>query len=169
MYKKTCFFDKNYKDLLLWTQKRKFGLLKQLGFIKTKKKKEKISIFLKQFFNKYVNISMQLSEYEVAEFKVLKIIGDLDASSSIYLDEAFKTLLQNKPKAILIDCTHLQYIASAGLGVFISYIDILEEENIYFALFSMNEKVKNVFQLLGLEKLLIITNTIEEAKLKIKN
>jgi anti-sigma B factor antagonist len=107
---------------------------------------------------------MQLSEYEIQEFKIIKIIGDLDASSSIHLDEAFKIILQQKTTAILIDCTLLQYIASAGLGVFISYIDVFEEQNIYFALFGMNEKVKNVFQLLGLEKLLIITNTLEEAQ-----
>ena len=107
---------------------------------------------------------MQLSEYEINDFKIIKIIGDLDASSSIHLDEAFKIILQQNPNAILIDCNFLQYIASAGLGVFISYIDIFEENNIYFALFGMNEKVKNVFQLLGLEKLLIITHTIEEAQ-----
>lgn len=107
---------------------------------------------------------MQLSEYEIDDFKIIKIIGDLDASSSIHLDEALKILLTQNPKAILADCSHLQYIASAGLGVFISYIDVFEEKAIYFALFGMNEKVKNVFQLLGLEQLLIITNTLKEAQ-----
>lgn len=108
---------------------------------------------------------MQIIENEEQEFFILQIFGDIDAASSIALDKALeKTIAQNK-KNILIDCTNLKYISSAGLGVFMSYIQAFEEKSILFALFGLSEKVKNVFQILGLDELLQIVDSKNDAKL----
>jgi anti-sigma B factor antagonist len=58
----------------------------------------------------------------------------------------------------------LEYISSAGLGVFMSYIEEFKEKNITMVLFDMNEKVANTFEILGLKELLLIAADKAEAK-----
>jgi len=105
--------------------------------------------FLRNLYQK-----MNLSTEQQQEIHIIHIEGDLDASSSIILDTAMYEAISKPEKAILVDCEKLNYISSAGLGVFMSHLSDLEEKNIFFALYGMNEKVKNVFEILGLEQLI---------------
>ena len=89
--------------------------------------------------------------------------GEIDAGSSIYLDNALKNAIENGEKKIIADLSGLDYISSAGLGVFISHLDEFKLHNVELALFGINETVKQVFDILGLEKLLTIEETKEEA------
>ena len=91
------------------------------------------------------------------------IKGEIDASSSIQLDECLNLQLENKVPNISVDCTNLTYISSAGLGVFMSYIEDYKENNQKFILFGLSEKVKNVFDMLGLDQLMNIVNTKHDA------
>jgi anti-sigma B factor antagonist len=94
---------------------------------------------------------------------IVRVVGELDASSSIALDQELAALMQAQSQSILVDCTSLQYISSAGLGVFMSYIQEMEQNNIQLVLFGLSPKVKNVFEILGLDQLLPITETKELA------
>jgi anti-sigma B factor antagonist len=95
---------------------------------------------------------------------VIAIDGDVDASSSIRLDEAITDAIQQGQQNILIDCENLNYISSAGLGVFMSYIEELKAKNIRMVLFGLSERVENVFKVLGLYQLLNIMDTKDQAK-----
>lgn len=98
---------------------------------------------------------------------VLALVGEIDASSSIDLDLAIARSVGEGFTKILIDCSALEYISSAGLGVFMSYIEECKEKNISMVLFGMNTKVANTFEILGLNELLQITATKAEAKQKL--
>jgi len=89
--------------------------------------------------------------------------GDVDASSSLDLDNAINGAKNDGHKKILIDAQELHYISSAGLGVFMSYIKDFEKEQIKLVLFGLNEKVLNVFKMLGLDQLLSIESNAEDA------
>jgi len=93
----------------------------------------------------------------------IRVNGEIDAGSSIHLDNAIKEAVENKEGKIATDLTNLSYISSAGLGVFISHLDEFEKEEIKMVLFGANESVKEVFEILGLEKLLTIVETQQEA------
>jgi len=95
---------------------------------------------------------------------LIKVDGEVDASSSIHLDEAMKKASDADCSSILVDCHALNYISSAGLGVFMSYIEELEIKEKRLILFNMSEKVYKVFEILGLHQLLTIVETEEEAK-----
>jgi anti-sigma B factor antagonist len=82
--------------------------------------------------------------------------GELDASSSIGLDDALRNALELRPLSIQIDCADLDYISSAGLGVFVSYLQELGSQTIPLVLFSLRPPVENVFQVLGLDQLITI-------------
>lgn len=95
---------------------------------------------------------------------IIVIVGEIDAGSSIELDLAIAKSVGEGFRKILIDCTALEYISSAGLGVFMSYIEELKEKNIPMVLFGMKEKVANTFSILGLADLLHIKQNREDAK-----
>jgi len=99
---------------------------------------------------------------------LLMVEGDVDASSSIHLDEALTELAHDDDvKFILVDGSELNYISSAGLGVFMSYIDDFKNKNIRMVIFGLSEKVFNVFQILGLDQLMTIVSDKKEAKEKL--
>ena len=91
------------------------------------------------------------------------VIGEVDASSSIFLDESISEAT-GKHKKIIVNCEQLEYISSAGLGVFMSYINDLEEKGIKLVIYGLSDKVRHVFQILGLDQLLKITDNEGEAK-----
>ena len=95
---------------------------------------------------------------------VLVLIGEIDASSSIELDLAIAKSVGEGYSKILIDCSSLEYISSAGLGVFTSYIAELKDREIRMELFGMSDKVANTFSILGLNELLKIGKDKVEAK-----
>ena len=68
------------------------------------------------------------------------VIGEVDASSSIHLDESISEAT-SKHKKIMVNCEQLEYISSAGLGVFISRLDDLKQNNLKMVIFGLNEKV----------------------------
>lgn len=82
--------------------------------------------------------------------------GELDASSSILLDDALRNCLHTQPLSIRVDCADLSYISSAGLGVFVSHLQELEGKAIPLVLYAMRPSVENVFQVLGLDALVTI-------------
>ena len=106
---------------------------------------------------------MELSTKKENNYWLIKINGDLDASSSIQLDNEISRLIANNEKNIFIDCEKLEYIASAGLGVFMSYLQDLIDNDISMQLFNLNEKVFEVFKILGLDDLINIVDNKEKA------
>ena len=95
---------------------------------------------------------------------ILAIIGEIDASSSIELDLTIAKSVGEGFKKILVDCSALEYISSAGLGVFMSYIEEFKDKGIHMVLFALKEKVANTFGILGLAELLQICPSRAEAK-----
>lgn len=93
----------------------------------------------------------------------IAVNGEIDAGSSIHLDNALKQAMENGEKKIVANLQGLDYISSAGLGVFISHIDEFKLQNIQMVIYGINDTVKQVFDILGLEKLLTIVELEEEA------
>lgn len=96
-------------------------------------------------------------------YVLIEVDGDVDASSAIFLDKEIESSLEKNVERVLVDCTKLEYISSAGLGVFISYLKDFEAKNIVLVICGLSEKVKNVFQILGLDNLVNISTDKEAA------
>lgn len=94
---------------------------------------------------------------------ILILKGEIDASNSVELDAAISQMVVEEANVILIDCSELDYISSAGLGVFMSYLDEFEENRIKMAIYGLKDKVFQVFHILGLDQLITIRPTKEEA------
>ncbi|MCC5919927.1 MAG: STAS domain-containing protein [Cyclobacteriaceae bacterium] len=111
-----------------------------------------------------VNINSKVDQEDIC---ILEISGEIDASSSIHLDNAMKKAVSEGFKKIIVDCDQLEYISSAGLGVFMSYIQEFKNLKISLVLSGLNENVFSVFEILGLDQLLVLEDTVEKAKKKV--
>lgn len=107
---------------------------------------------------------VQIKRLQEEGTDILSPIGEIDASSSIELDLAIARSVGEGFTRIMVDCSGLEYISSAGLGVFMSYIEEFKDKHIRMVLFGMNDKVANTFEILGLNELLTIANNKSEAK-----
>jgi anti-sigma B factor antagonist len=94
---------------------------------------------------------------------VITIDGEIDASSSIQLDDVLNDAVNSTNTKIIVDAKQLSYISSAGLGVFMSYLEDIKARNVRLAIFGLNEKVSNVFEILGLDQLLNIVDKKADA------
>jgi anti-sigma B factor antagonist len=110
---------------------------------------------------------LEIKLTEKASYSLIQLNGEVDASNSVELDQAIQKVLSEGTKKILVDGSSLDYISSAGLGVFMSYLEDFQDNDIAFVIFGLNEKVQNVFHILGLDQLITIETGQHEALARI--
>ena len=101
--------------------------------------------------------------------EVLDLYGELDAHTASQLEDSLKRLINNQKCNISVNFSELDYIASAGLGVFMAYIEDVRGIGGDIKLTDMNEKVFNVFDLLGFPTLYDILESESDAVEKFLN
>lgn len=109
-----------------------------------------------------------MSEFKVHHrdgegFSVLELKGYLDAHTATDLESTFQKLLTDRKFNIVVNCKDLTYISSAGLGVFMAYIEDVRKNKGDIKLTNMSAKVYNVFDLLGFPVLYEIYKDEQEA------
>ena len=95
--------------------------------------------------------------------EVLDLVGELDAHTVSELDAAFQKCRQDGNHQIVVNGARLLYISSAGLGVFLGYIDEIREQGGDIKIAALKPNVFNAFDLLGFPLLFNIVDTEEEA------
>lgn len=101
--------------------------------------------------------------------QVLDLQGELDAHTASELEAAIQKCQTEQQYRILINGENLQYISSAGLGVFMAYIEEVREEGGDIKIAALQPKVYNVFDLLGFPMLFDITESEEAALAKFED
>jgi len=99
---------------------------------------------------------MEIQTYKLGENYVIKLNGELDASTAASVEKTLDDLVKLAPEQIQVDCKELKYISSRGLGVFISRLQEISDKHINFSLYNMSEPVKYIFKVLGLDELIEI-------------
>lgn len=93
--------------------------------------------------------NFKISHRTTSGYDILELEGELDAHTASQLEESLRQLISANKANIIVNCKELDYIASAGLGVFMAYIEDVRGTGGDIKLTNMNEKVYNVFDLLG--------------------
>jgi anti-sigma B factor antagonist len=99
---------------------------------------------------------------------VIELKGYLDAHTAPDLETAFQKLLTEKKYNVVVNCRDLSYISSAGLGVFMAYVEDIRKNMGDIKLTNMSPKVYNVFDLLGFPILYEIYKDEHEAVSRFK-
>ena len=80
---------------------------------------------------------------------VATLVGELDTTAAIEVEEALKPLFDNQGRDIIIDCTELEYIASGGLRILLSILKQATAHGSHVILKNVNEDIREVFKLTG--------------------
>lgn len=89
--------------------------------------------------------------------------GYLDAHTAPSLEEEIERVLESGCHRIVVDFANLDYISSAGLGVFMVFIEQIRSSGGDIKLAAMRPNVFSVFDLLGFPVLFTIAPTVAEA------
>jgi anti-sigma B factor antagonist len=108
-------------------------------------------------------IDFQVSFRANGTVNIIDVKGYLDAHTAPHLEEAFVKLIKEKKFNILVNCKDLSYISSAGLGVFMAFIEDVRAQNGDIKMSNMSAKVYNIFDLLGFPILYEIVEDETEA------
>ncbi len=94
---------------------------------------------------------------------IIKVGGYIDTTTSAELEHSLDALLKAGTYNIIIDLGNVDYISSAGWGIFISEIKGIREKGGDLKLVRMIPDVYEVFELLEFHYILKAFDTIEEA------
>ena len=107
--------------------------------------------------------SFEVAKKEDGNVVILNITGYLDAHTAPMLENELQQLVDEEKYNILVNFKDLIYISSAGLGVFMGFIENIRNNNGDIKLSSMNSKIYRVFDLLGFPTLYDILEDEQEA------
>jgi anti-sigma B factor antagonist len=85
----------------------------------------------------------------VGPVSVIDVKGYLDAHTAPELENVFNKLLDQRQYKVVVNFDELKYISSAGLGVFMAYVETMRENQGDIKFSNMKENVYNIFDLLG--------------------
>jgi anti-sigma B factor antagonist len=110
--------------------------------------------------------NFNVNRVDKEDISVLYISGFLDAHTAPELEEAIQKLIELKRFKLVINFKDLSYISSAGLGVFMGFIEQIREHSGDIKMSNMTPKIFRVFDLLGFPTLYDI---VEDETLAILN
>jgi anti-sigma B factor antagonist len=103
------------------------------------------------------------STKDAGDINVIYLKGYLDAHTAPVLENTFSDLIDKRKYSIVVNFRDLAYISSAGLGVFMAFIEKIRENSGDIKLAGMSDKVYNIFDLLGFPLLYEIFKSEEDA------
>ncbi len=110
------------------------------------------------------DISISFSKPEAnPEVSVISVRGFVDTTTSGELEESLKRLLKQGQFNIVVDLGGVNYISSAGWGIFISEIKEIRENGGDLKLAAMIGEVYEVFELLEFQTILESFDSVNEA------
>ena len=104
---------------------------------------------------------MEISQKEENGIVSIVIKGRLDADSSPEAEKVVKDALGEQTDRILFDLGQMEYLSSAGLRVLLSAAKEMRRREGKIVLCSLNEFVKEIFEVSGFQSLIPITDTVE--------
>lgn len=93
-----------------------------------------------------------------ADIVVVRVSGYLDAHTFEQLEETISDLFGRNCYRLLVDLSKVDYISSAGAGVFIGALSEAQEHGGNIVLMNPTPNVREVFELLGLTQIFQIVD-----------
>jgi anti-anti-sigma factor len=97
------------------------------------------------------------------QISLIKVGGFIDTTTSSEVERSLHNLLKQNRFNIIIDLGNVDYISSAGWGIFISEIKSIREQNGDLKLVRMIPDVYEIFELLEFHHILDVYDTVDEA------
>ncbi len=107
----------------------------------------------------------QINSEAVADgMMCVSVEGFLDAHTFEQMESTINGIFTEGKYQVMVELSKVDYISSAGAGVFIGAIGTAQENGGNIILMNPTENVKEVFDLLGLSQLFQFAESIDQAK-----
>ncbi len=94
---------------------------------------------------------------------VISVEGFLDAHTAPEFESAIQSEIDAGRTRIIVDCEKLTYISSAGLGVFMGFMEEVREQEGDIKICGLTPKVRQVFEMLGFESVYDLCPDVNDA------
>ena len=94
---------------------------------------------------------------------IAKPEGRIDGVNARDFHEALSEAIGTDSNPVLVDLAAINYISSAGLRTFLLIAKKLQERSAQFALCSLSEPIREIFEISGFDKIIAIHASQEEA------
>lgn len=95
--------------------------------------------------------------------RILDLNGELDAHTAAELEAGIQKCIDDNALDIVINGANLRYISSAGLGVFMAFVEEVREKQGDIKIVALQSNVFDIFDLLGFPHLFDINESESEA------
>ena len=100
---------------------------------------------------------------------IVYLRGHVDITVSASIEKAIDKLISPEPEShLLLNMKGVDYVSSAGLGIFISLMNSFKKRNKKLAFCSIDPDVKKIFKVVKLTEVFDIFKTEEEALVFLK-
>lgn len=113
--------------------------------------------------------SLSLDVKKVGAASIVFLSGDIDASSIRDFQSTVEPLCGCERPQVILDCTALSYVNSTGLGALFTLSRMCRTNGGKLVMYGVRPKIRNVITVLGLETLLVLCDTREDAVAIFKN
>ena len=110
---------------------------------------------------------MEIFQENVNGVEIFIVKGSLDSNTSPEFESRIYTSLETGQKRLILNLEDLEYISSAGIRVMLKTTKDLKHMEGNIVLCSLQDYVKEVFDIAGLDGYLCIEKNLDEALLKI--
>jgi anti-sigma B factor antagonist len=85
------------------------------------------------------------------DLSIVALEGFVDAHTAPQFEDAIQKAVDSGSVRIVVDCEKLNYISSAGLGVFMSFIEEVRDRGGDIKICGLTPKVRHTFEILGFQ------------------
>ena len=100
-----------------------------------------------------MEVKIQQTEQET----IVRIIGELDTVATTEKAEDLQVILDHSAENMLVDCSELEYISSAGLRFFMQLKRESEAKGGSIRITHLNEDVADIFRMSGFQNIFQIS------------
>jgi anti-sigma B factor antagonist len=106
---------------------------------------------------------LAVSTRTVGQATVVEVAGTIDTTSCGKLDIVIEDIIRKQPGRVVIDMGRVGFVNSAGWGMLLEKAEKIVSMGGKMLLAGMQEDVEEIFQLLGLSKLVGHTQSLDDA------
>jgi len=112
---------------------------------------------------------MQLKEATHEGIDVFALRGDIDLDSAPTLRSVLQAKINEHCPALIVDLAQVSFIDSTGLSVLIEYFRNFGRHGGAFCLCGLSDELKEIFQIVRLDRIIPMFATVDEAANAIRN
>ena len=112
---------------------------------------------------------MQLKEATHEGIDVFALRGDIDLHFAPALRSVLQAKINEHCPALIVDLTQVSFISSTGLSALMEYLRDCGRYGGVFCLCGLSDELKEIFRIVGLDRIIPMFATVDEAANAIRN